>query len=239
MRLGYGGGHQAASIHGWAEAARRADANGLSEHWQPELGRMPDPPSVSLWTRYVLENPWPLGGVLLLIAVIAARSWLREGVGSRLRIAGAAAVIGSAVIGIGLLVTTSGERARGVTKQFVEAVTASKVTAAVALPSDDASFAFGSPTNPGYDIDYIITQVSQFADNYTITGNRITRLDGYTESSDRATVHLACVTEVEGGWAPTPSQWVLAVSRQDDGSWKIERLTCISIAGRPVDRNFR
>jgi hypothetical protein len=98
--------------------------------------------------------------------------------------------------------------------------------------------AIGSPTNAGFELAYIQSQLVRLDQTYTITSNRITRLDGFKENADRATVHLACRTEVEGGWGPTPSQWVLDVRRQEDDSWKIERITCISIAGRQPGSNW-
>jgi hypothetical protein len=60
-------------------------------------------------------------------------------------------------------------------------------------------------------------------------------LRAYTETSGRATVHLACYTTLERGFGPAPTQWVLRVERQDDGTWKI---AWISFAGRSPGSNM-
>ena len=53
---------------------------------------MPEPPRVSLFTQYVLENPYPLG--VLLVALAAGFGWtaLRSDRPQRLRTAGITAV---------------------------------------------------------------------------------------------------------------------------------------------------
>ena len=40
---------------------------------------MPEPPSTSLVTHYLLENPWPLAIILLAIATFMAWTGFREG----------------------------------------------------------------------------------------------------------------------------------------------------------------
>jgi hypothetical protein len=52
-------------------------------------------------------------------------------------------------------------------------------------------------------------------------------MNSYTESHSAGVVHLACRTTVNG--FPNASKWVLRVERQPDGSWKVTRLTCVSI----------
>ena len=82
---------------------------------------MPDPPSVGLVTRFLFENPYPVG--LLSLAVAGGLLWtgLREGRRERLTIAAIGIALGAAVLTIGAAVVTSGERARTVTIELVEA----------------------------------------------------------------------------------------------------------------------
>src|SRR5678815_193441 len=116
---------------------------------------MPQAPSVSIFTRYVLENPWPLGLGLLLIAAWLAWSGFREGLKSRQQYAAIAGVFGIAVLVIGHFVVTSGEHAKALTRSLVEAVVRNDSVAALAMFSNDATFTVGSPNNPGFGIDAI------------------------------------------------------------------------------------
>ena len=193
---------------------------------------MPQPPRVGLLTRYVLENPYPLG--LLLVALAAGFAWtaLRSERPQRLRPAAILAGLGAAVLLTGALVVTAGERARRVTMAVVEAAVAADVSGAAALFAEDARLAFGSSTNPGLPRRDIEARIDQLDGKYRIQSNQVTMLRAYTETSDRATVHLACRTTLERGFGPAPTQWVLRVQRQDDGTWKIAHVTWISYAGR-------
>lgn len=197
---------------------------------------MPDPPSVGLVTRFLFENPYPVGLVLLAVAGGMLWTGLREGRRQRLTIAAIGIALGAVVLTIGAAVVTSGERASKVTIELVEAAVAADVVAMMASFADDATMAFGSPTNPGFDLDYLSREASRLESQYRIESNSITRLEAYTVSKDSAIVHLACRTTVERGYVPTPTQWVLQVERGDDGTFKIVHVTWISLAGDPPPR---
>ncbi len=72
---------------------------------------MPDPPDTSAITRYLFENPYPLGGLLLLAAAVLLFSGLRHGLRDRMSVGLVLALLGFAAIGTGWAVVTSGERA--------------------------------------------------------------------------------------------------------------------------------
>jgi hypothetical protein len=194
---------------------------------------MPQPPDVGLFTRYVLENPYPLGVGLLVIAIILGWLGLRDGRSDRMIAAVAGLVLAAAVLVAGLVVVTSGEHGRRLTRRLVETALSKDLVGAANLLSDNARLQFGATTNMSQDRDFIVSALSRFANRYSIEDNRITMLDGYSESRDAAEVHLACWTEATGYGFYTPSQWVLRVERQDDGTWKVARITCISINAEP------
>ena len=201
---------------------------------------MPDPPAVNLLTRHVLENPWPLGGILLVAALIVGWIGLREGQAGRLRVAGGLAVAGLIVLAVGHLVVTPGEHGRRATRAFVEAVTAADLVGAMDQFADGATLAVGSPSNPGFDLDFLRAQLSYVSGRYTISSNRITMLRGFKAGGDRAIVHLACWTEVDGGYGPTRTSWYLEVARQPDDAWRITRLVWIMVNGQePSTSLFR
>jgi hypothetical protein len=193
---------------------------------------MPEPPPVGLITRYVLENPYPVGLLLLALAVGFAWTALRSERPQGLRVAGVLAAFGAAILLIGALVVTAGEQARRVTLAVVDAAVAGDVAEAGSHFADDARLSFGSPNNPSLPRRDIQSRIDQLDGKYRIQSNQVTMLRAYTESSERATVHLACRTTLERGFGPAPTSWLLRVERQDDGTWKITHVTWIALAGR-------
>lgn len=196
---------------------------------------MPRPPDVGPFTRWVLENPWPAG--VLLAALAGLIAWRAPAGAARRRhllVAGALAIAGAAVLVAGRLVVTAGEHARALTRSLLDAVVAGDVAAASAHFAGDATLSFGTPDNPGLARAEIEARLKWIEGRYRVASNQITALAAYTESSDRATVHLACSTTTEEAFGPIPSQWVLEVRRQPDGSWRITRVTWISLAGQRV-----
>jgi len=194
---------------------------------------MPEPPDVGLFTKWFLENPYPVGGGLVLVAVVLGYAALREGRADRIRVAAVAGLLGILVIALGFFVVTPGEHGKRLTRAFVNAVVDNDLVAADGLLADDARLHLASPTNPGYDVATLLDKLDGLTRRYQITDNTITHLRGYGLDGDRAEVHLACWTETSGFGGYTPSQWVLRVRREPDGSWTITDLTCITVSGKP------
>jgi ketosteroid isomerase-like protein len=192
---------------------------------------MPDPPPESLLTRYVLENPYPVGVGLLLVGLLIGWVGLRDGRAERLRLALLPLALGAGVLVAGLTVVTSGERARRVVRDLVAAVAEEDLVAAVSHLTDDAVLHLGREPSVGRDLDFIVSGLSRFADRYEVESNLIMRSRAYTETRDRATVHLVCRTITER-FGPTVSQWVVVVERRGE-AWKVSRLRLVSINGRP------
>ena len=194
---------------------------------------MPDPPSVGLVTRFLLENPYPVGLVVLAVAGGLLWTGLREGRRERLLVGLIGITVAAAVLTIGAVVVTSGEFARKVTIELVEAAVEANVVDVMSHFGDEATFAFASPTNPGFPLDYIRQQALRLESQFSIESNRITQLNAYSESKDSAIVHLGCSTTVAQGYGPTPTQWVLQLQRNDQGDFKIVHITWVSLAGNP------
>jgi hypothetical protein len=199
---------------------------------------MPDPPDVNLFTRYVLENPYPLASVIFIASLAAAWIALRDGRKPLLTAAGVGTLIAAAVLLTGILVITPAERGREVTLEMVERIVQGDINGGMALFTPNATFAVGSPQNPGMDIGFIRRQAEWLHGRYTIESNQISSLRSYTESSRRGVVHMTCRTDV-GGYGPTPTQWVLWIDEQPDGEWKISRLTMVSLYGRQPNLPIR
>ena len=109
-------------------------------------------------------------------------------------------------------------------------------TLATALLTTDVTLAFDSPRNPGYDLSVIKDYLDRLDVEKLVDSNRVTLLRGYTRSGDEGVCHLTCWRTPSRGFGPVRSQWVLWVSRQDDGQWLISRITCVSINDRPASR---
>jgi hypothetical protein len=199
---------------------------------------MPDPPTSSLFTRFVLENPWPLGTVAIVAAVLLIWTGLREGFMRRVNVAIGVGLAGIAIIILGHLVTTSGEHARAVARALVTAMVAGDRVGSVRLFANDAVLSIGSSRNPGLDHDFIVDAIDRWASSYKVTSNSISTMRGYTEAADMGEARMACMTEVNDFPYPNVSQWAVRARRQADGQWKIVQLTCVSINGQtpPVER---
>jgi hypothetical protein len=185
-----------------------------------------------MFTRYVLENPWPLGIGLLAAALILAWTAVRGESAGRLKAAGVIALVGAAVLIAGAAVVTPGERARQVVLDVVAAAVAGDVSGAGAHFSSDATLAFGLVTNPGLPRAEIEWRIDQLDNRFRIASNDVTRLRAETAARDRGIVHLACRTELVALPVPVPTEWIIDVTRQADGTWKISRVTWTSMAGR-------
>ncbi|MCH8824918.1 MAG: hypothetical protein IH984_15585 [Planctomycetes bacterium] len=194
---------------------------------------MPDPPNVGLFTRFVLENPYPIAVVAIVVGAGLLISGLREGLRNRQRIGILGISIAIAVLIIAWSVTTSGEHAKALTRSLVEATAQADAIKVMSHFTSDATMSFSSPTNPGYPINFIEAQAIRLESQFSIESNRIRSLKGFTQSANSAIVHLSCSTTIAGGYVATPSSWVLRIERQDDDSWKIVHFTWVSILNRP------
>ncbi len=193
---------------------------------------MPEPPDVGWLTRHLFENPYPVS--LAALAIAAGLAWigLRDARRDRLVAAVVLAALGGSALLTGALVTTAGERARVVAQDLVAAAVDGDIPAAMRLLDDEAILAFGSPKNPGFGLDSIHDRLTRLTDRHPVESNRTRTLRAYTESPERAIVHLACVTEVVRGYGLTASQWVLRIEADADGIPNVVHITCVSINGR-------
>ena len=188
---------------------------------------MPDAPDVSFYTRYVLESPLPLTIVLAAAAALFGFLAARDGRTSHIYVTLLLLLMAGIVFGLGSLVETSGEKAEAVTKEFVQLAVAGDVTGTMAKFSDGAVLTLVSPTSEALSIDFVRSGVQAIATRYAIDENRITQLRGYRSGPENGIAHMTCMTELGG--TMTQTQWVISVREQSDGSWKIDKLTWVTV----------
>lgn len=199
---------------------------------------MPDPPASSLLTRYVLENPWPAALLLLLIAAVITWRQLNGGTLRGLAVAALVAVLGIAVALVGVFVQTPGEHAVKAARALVADAERGRAAAISGHFEPEAVINFGSVTSPAFDRSVINRAITSLASENRITSNQVTRLRGYTADPRTGVVHLSCITETASSYGPVPSHWVIQFRLQADGSWQVDRITCLEVAGRPPRNLF-
>ncbi len=193
---------------------------------------------MDLFTRYVLENPWPLATLLLAVAAGLAWTGLQAVDRRRLLAAGIVAVAGAAVLVAGKAIVTPGEHARALVMEVVDAAVAADIATVAAAFADDASLSLGSPNNPGFSKNAITRRLDGLAGRYRIKSHRVTKLDATTVTPDRGVVNLVCVTEPALGFGPVPTSWIIQVDRQPDGTWKFSHVTWVTMGMRAPPRNW-
>lgn len=198
------------------------------------------PPSVNPITRYLLENPWPLGILLAVSVVFSLVAVVRSG--QRRWIISAIALIAALmlVILVERLFVTAGEHASTVTRDLVGFAERADVSRASALFSDDALMSLGSPNNPGVGIDEIRRRLDLLKNRHAVRKAKISSLRSYTESSNRAVVHLRVTVwfSAQPDW-PIRSAWILRIVRAPDRAWKISGITFLEFdRGRTPSTNL-
>jgi ketosteroid isomerase-like protein len=187
----------------------------------------------SVVVHYVLENPWPLAALLAVAAGLLVHR--ARGTGERQPLFVALGLAGAAVVVVLLatVVTTRGERAEAIVREFVARAERADTSGMLSLLSDNATLHFGRPENPGVGRDEIRSMLSDLEGRYRIESNTITQLDATGEPGPAATVLLTNRTSVAAGYDGVPNSWWLRVGEQKDGSWKIERIAFLKAAGQP------
>ncbi len=193
---------------------------------------------MELITRYVLENPWPLGVLLLAIAAGLAWTGLQAVDRRRLLAAAVVAVVGAAVMVAGKAIVTPGEHARAVVMEVFDAAVAGDITTVAAAFADDSALSVGSPNNPGFSKDVIVRRLEGLTGRYRIKSSRVTKLDATTVTQDRGIVNFACVTEPTLGFGPVPTSWIIQVDRQPDGTWKFSHVTWVTLGMQAPPRSW-
>ena len=189
-------------------------------------------PQTSIFTRYLLENPWPVGIGLILLGVALLFLALNRDESRVLYAAIGAIGVAAIVLAIGWLVETTAERAADATRDFVRAAEEGRVHDMIATLHPDATLHLGRPGNPGQPVDELERDIRTLDSSNRIVSNSLNALAYGSRNSTSAITTFTCMTTTESSYGPVQSKWMLEWQMDDRGTWRIRRITAIEIAGR-------
>ena len=192
---------------------------------------MPDDVRDSLFSQWILENPWPFSIVTLLIAATIGWIAIQRDDRRPLLVAGILAGLALLALGVGLVVETPAEAAASATRRFVADAESGRVDLLVARLDPEATLHPGRLENPGFPVEDLRSMLDALGGVHRIERNSITLLDAVGTGGGAAMVELACLTRTSSSLGYVPSRWIFEWERRD-GDWMIRSITAASIAGR-------
>ena len=192
---------------------------------------VPDDLRESLFSRWVLENPWPFSIAILLLAATIAWIAIQRDDRRPLLAAGVLAGLALLGLGLGLVVETPAEAASSATRRFVADAEAGRLDRLFSRLDPEATLHPGRLGNPGFPIEDLRSMLEALGGIHRIERNSITLLDAVGTGGDAAIVELACLTRTRSSLGYVPSRWIFEWERRDD-RWMIRSITAASISGR-------
>jgi hypothetical protein len=189
-------------------------------------------PQGTLFTRYVLENPWPAGIGLVFLGVALLFIAIQRDDRRMFLAAVSAIAVAGIVLLTGFFFETTAESAANATRELVKAAEEGRTHDIIATLEPDATLHFGSPNNPGQPIDELQRDINTLDDSNRIVSNSLNNLTFASADSTTAVTAFACMTTTELSYGPFQSKWEIEWQRDEKGIWRIRRLTVIEIAGR-------
>ena len=198
---------------------------------------MPDDARDSLFSQWILENPWPFTIVMLLIAATIGWIAIQRDDRRPLVVAGVLAGLAVLALGVGIVVETPAEAAAAATQEFVEDAEAGRIDLLVARLDPEATLHPGRIENPGFPVEDLRAMLDALGGVHRIERNSITLLEAVGIGGDAAMVELACLTRTSSSLGYVPSRWIFEWERRND-RWMVRSITAASIAGRtPAGRD--
>ena len=186
----------------------------------------------NLITRYVLENPWPLVIILLLIAGAGTYLAIQRDDQKLLRLPLSFVIGAIAVFLAARFFTTPGEHAAAATRQFVQHAEEGRSSDMINMLAPNATLHVGRAGSSGLPLDDLERELQTLDGQHRIKSNQITQLDTADQGDYTVLVTLSCFTSTESSYGSVPSSWLLEWTRTANGVWQIRRLTALRIAGR-------
>ena len=192
---------------------------------------MPPEAKTGFIEGWILDNPWPLAVIIMLMAVVVAVIAVQRDDWRLLKISIGGGAVALVVLAIGIMVETAGESARIQTKRFVQAAVDGQVDDMLDTLDPDATLHVAKVQNPGFPRSNLENALDGLRSRHRIEDNSITVLNS-AESPDGAVwVELACMTRTNSTGSWVPSRWILEWHRSDSDEWRIRSITAMKIAG--------
>ncbi|MDI1290072.1 MAG: hypothetical protein PSX37_09025 [bacterium] len=196
---------------------------------------VPTPPPLDpgpLWSRLLLETPWYVAALLLVVAVVVYVLMNRRGHFSKgLTTAGVLVALAAAVVGASALIETPRERMRATARQLIDAVVRADGTDLSALLARNARLVyFMSPQGLGKD-EIVALVDQQFRGEYRINEWSILESQATMDGPEVGRVQLK-VRVVAAEWnVPNVSWWRIDLRREGETGILVTGISPIVIAG--------
>ena len=189
-------------------------------------------PRSNLLSRFVLEDPLLLCGLLVLTGIVMV--YLALGRDNRRLLKGGFGTLVAALViyALGSFITTTAEETRDATKAFILAAEEGRINDMLVTLAPDATMHFGRPGNPGQPFAAVERDLRLLGSRHRIKANSTSSLTSGADTSDHAITTFRCRTTTESSYGPVSSSWSLEWQRDPKGQWRILRITAIRIAGK-------
>lgn len=180
----------------------------------------------------IADRPWTW--ITLLCAAGLVLAWMGVQSG-RWRWLAASAACGAAALGVALVarfMPTPALMATQCVRELVSAAEAGDVARAQGHFASDASWHMRSRERPGIGRERIDAALNALGSRHRIESNEEVSLEAMTEAPDLGVVEVGFRTVTASSYGMVPTRWRFEVRRTGDGTWRIERVTWLTLAGR-------
>jgi hypothetical protein len=187
---------------------------------------------VSQLLQPIADRPWTWITLLCITGLVLAWMGVQSG---RWRWLAASAGCGMTALAVALIarfVPTPALMATQCVRGLVAAAEAGDIAIAQGHFAPDASWHMRSRERPGTGRERIDAALSALGARHRIESNEEVSLEATTESADLGVVEVGFRTVTASSYGMVPTRWRFEVRRAGDGSWLIERVTWLTLAGR-------
>jgi hypothetical protein len=193
-------------------------------------------PTRDLIDYYILEHP--VLGMLaaMLVGIVAAEILRRLGKG---RAAAwtlvASAVLGAAIIVLGVRIETPRERVTAATRTFVEAVAAAKPGDVEKLLGDRVTFRTDGRVNSTLTRDWVVGVTRGLGGAFKSHSVEVQDVMLSNDATMAQTRFLSRAEFAYGSWGFVPSTWEFTWRRPPGtDAWRVTSIECLTIYGKPA-----
>lgn len=184
---------------------------------------IPPPP---VWQSLLLEQPWPLAIVLLVIGALLRTVGRRTGKRGLTRVALGAVVLAAGVVALAYFVETGREAVRRLTLELVESVDPMDSAAVDALLADDVRVT-GPQGRVIVESGAVRRRLASANERYRVSSHRIRDLNVWAEG-EAGRAELALYSQVNA--TPALTRWGLWWEKRG-GAWRVTEIRWLRYQG--------